>query len=90
MLELLRLMLAGELFLVDNGLSGKIIGLPLVVLVHDKSLDFIEVRGRQACVRVTNRLRQKAIIGRGTEYGLFATESLEELGGHHSVRRRVG
>lgn len=89
MQELLRLMLAGEAVGADDRLAGVAAGLPLVILVYDKSLDFIEVGRCQACAGVANGLRQKALIGRGTEYGLFATECLEELGGHHSVRRRV-
>lgn len=43
-LELLRLVLARELLLIGNGLVSKTIGLPLVVLRYDKTLDFIGVR----------------------------------------------
>lgn len=46
LLKLFRLMLARELFLVDNSLMSETIGLPFTIFLQNKSLDFFYIGSR--------------------------------------------
>ena len=71
---------------IDDGLPCVAVGFPFLVAGTDEGLDEFEVVGGEACVGVADGLRQDSFVGGDAEDGFFAAESLEELGGHHTVR----